>query len=71
MLVLACKCFASLVSLLYSRLTVQLRLFPALQTQLQAASQPKNLAFAVSMFSFFRGLGQTLGIAIGGNIFQR
>jgi hypothetical protein len=54
-----------------SQLTVQPRLFPALQTQLQAASQPKNLAFAVSMFSFFRGLGQTLGIAIGGNIFQR
>jgi len=57
--------------MVYALLTMQTRLFPALQTQLQAASQPKNLAFAVSMFSFFRGLGQTLGIAIGGNIFQR
>lgn len=26
---------------------------------------------AVAMFAFFRGLGQTLGIAIGGNIFQK
>ncbi|KAK4546813.1 hypothetical protein LTR36_001545 [Oleoguttula mirabilis] len=45
-------------------------LFPALQFQLQAASDPKTLAFSVAMFSFFRGLGQTLGIAIGGTIFQ-
>ncbi|KAK5129856.1 hypothetical protein LTR08_002764 [Meristemomyces frigidus] len=45
-------------------------LFPALQFQLQAASDAKTLAFAVAMFSFFRGLGQTLGIAIGGTIFQ-
>jgi hypothetical protein len=53
------------------KLTSRSRLFPSLQTQLQAATQPQHLAFAVSMFSFFRGLGQTLGIAIGGNIFQR
>ena len=37
----------------------------------QLTSYRSPLAFAVSMFSFFRGLGQTLGIAIGGNIFQR
>lgn len=29
------------------------------------------MASAVAMFAFFRGLGQTLGIAIGGNIFQK
>ena len=31
----------------------------------------KHLASAVAMFSFFRGLGQTLGVAISGNIFQK
>ncbi|RMD39615.1 hypothetical protein DV735_g5511, partial [Chaetothyriales sp. CBS 134920] len=45
-------------------------LFPALQFQLQAASSSKNVAFAVAMFSFFRAFGQTLGVAIGGVIFQ-
>jgi len=29
------------------------------------------MAAAVAMFSFFRGLGQTMGIAIGGTIFQK
>jgi len=52
-------------------LLISYSLFPALQTQLQAASDPRHLAAAVSMFSFFRGLGQTIGIAIGGNIFQK
>ncbi|KAH9809316.1 Sugar transporter [Teratosphaeria destructans] len=45
-------------------------LFPALQFQLQSASPASYLANAVAMFCFSRGLGQTLGIAIGGNIFQ-
>ncbi|TKA62335.1 hypothetical protein B0A55_10656 [Friedmanniomyces simplex] len=45
-------------------------LFPALQFQLQSAAEAKHLATSVAMFAFFRGLGQTLGIAIGGNIFQ-
>ncbi|RMZ85099.1 hypothetical protein DV738_g70, partial [Chaetothyriales sp. CBS 135597] len=45
-------------------------LFPSLQFQLQAASSSKDVAFAVAMFSFFRAFGQTLGVAIGGVIFQ-
>lgn len=45
-------------------------LFPSLQFQLQAASSNSHLAFAVAMFSFFRSFGQTLGVAIGGVIFQ-
>ena len=45
-------------------------LFPSLQFQLQAASDPKQLAFAVAMFQFFRTAGMTMGIAFGGVIFQ-
>ncbi|KAK3072219.1 hypothetical protein LTR53_007211 [Teratosphaeriaceae sp. CCFEE 6253] len=45
-------------------------LFPALQFQLQSAADAKHLGTSVAMFAFFRGLGQTMGIAIGGNIFQ-
>jgi len=45
-------------------------LFPALQFQLQAASNGKDMAFAVAMFVFFRSFGQALGVAIGGVIFQ-
>ncbi|KAI6818475.1 putative MFS transporter [Hortaea werneckii] len=45
-------------------------LFPALQFQLQAASDGRHMATGVAMFAFFRGLGQTLGISIGGTIFQ-
>ena len=45
-------------------------LFPALQFQVQAASNNKDMAFTVSMFVFFRSFGQALGVAIGGVIFQ-
>ncbi|KAK4551854.1 hypothetical protein LTR86_010850 [Recurvomyces mirabilis] len=45
-------------------------LFPALQYQLQSATMSKHLASAVAMFSFSRALGQTLGVAISGNVFQ-
>ncbi|OCT49378.1 putative MFS transporter [Cladophialophora carrionii] len=45
-------------------------LFPGLQFQVQAASQNKDMAFAVAMFVFFRSFGQALGVAIGGVIFQ-
>ncbi|KAI7213260.1 putative MFS transporter [Hortaea werneckii] len=45
-------------------------LFPALQFQLQAASDGRHMATGVAMFAFFRGLGQTLGISVGGTIFQ-
>jgi MFS family permease len=45
-------------------------LYPGIQFQLQAASSNKDMAFAVSMFVFFRSFGQALGVAIGGVIFQ-
>lgn len=45
-------------------------LFPSMQFALQAATTPKDVGFAVAMFSFFRTFGQTIGVAIGGVIFQ-
>lgn len=45
-------------------------LFPSMQFSLQAATPPKDVGFAVAMFSFFRTFGQTIGVAIGGVIFQ-
>lgn len=45
-------------------------LFPSLAFAIQGSATPENLAMAVGMFSFFRALGQTIGVAIGGVVFQ-
>ena len=45
-------------------------LFPALTFSIQAATPNKDQAYAVSLFTFFRAFGQTVGVAIGGTIFQ-
>jgi hypothetical protein len=45
-------------------------LFPSLGYAVQASSEPENLAIAVAMFSFFRALGQAIGVAVGGVVFQ-
>jgi MFS family permease len=45
-------------------------LFPAMALAVQASATPKDQAYAANMFSFFRAFGQTLGVAIGGVIFQ-
>ncbi|KAI9741736.1 MAG: hypothetical protein M1834_000122 [Cirrosporium novae-zelandiae] len=45
-------------------------LYPSLAIAIQAAATPEDLPAAASMFSFFRALGQTLGVAIGGAVFQ-
>lgn len=45
-------------------------LFPSLGYAVQASAEPDHLAIAVAMFSFFRALGQAIGVAIGGVIFQ-
>jgi uncharacterized membrane protein len=37
---------------------------------IQAAIDPKDIAFGVAFFSFFRAFGQAIGIAVGGTIFQ-
>lgn len=45
-------------------------LYPAHQFSIQAATDDQHLAPAVSMWSFFRTVGQALGVAIGGVILQ-
>ncbi|KAK5100972.1 hypothetical protein LTS08_004578 [Lithohypha guttulata] len=45
-------------------------LYPAHQFSIQAATEDRYLAPAVSMWSFFRTVGQALGVAIGGVILQ-
>lgn len=45
-------------------------LFPAMALAVQASAAAKDQAYAANMFSFFRAFGQTIGVAIGGVIFQ-
>ena len=45
-------------------------LYPALQFSVQSATSNEHMAEAVAMYSFFRGVGQALGVAIGGTVFQ-
>lgn len=45
-------------------------LVQSLRLTIQAASTNQNLATAAAMYVFFRCLGQTLGVAIGGVAFQ-
>ena len=45
-------------------------LFPAMALAIQASVPPKNIAIAAAMFTFFRCFGETIGVAIGGVIFQ-
>lgn len=45
-------------------------LLPGLATAIQASVASEHVAMAIAMFSFFRALGQALGVAIGGVIFQ-
>ncbi|KAJ5777805.1 hypothetical protein N7520_001051 [Penicillium odoratum] len=45
-------------------------LFPAVQLAVQAAANTQFLSMAVTMTAFFRVLGQSLGVAVGGVVFQ-
>jgi len=45
-------------------------LFPAMAIAVQASNTSKDQAYAATIFSFLRAFGQTLGVAIGGVIFQ-
>lgn len=56
-------------SLLVSGVGVGL-LFPSMSLAIQASSSQKDVAVAATLLAFFRALGQTTGIAIGGAIFQ-
>lgn len=45
-------------------------LFPSMALAIQASAPVKDIAIAAAMFTFFRCLGQTVGVAIGGVVFQ-
>ena len=45
-------------------------LFPALGYGVQASSSNADMAYAATLLAFFRTFGQTIGVAIGGTIFQ-
>lgn len=45
-------------------------LFPSLAFAIQASVEEKYVAYGVTMFSFFRVVGQCFGVAISGVIFQ-
>ncbi|EMD64017.1 hypothetical protein COCSADRAFT_181202 [Bipolaris sorokiniana ND90Pr] len=45
-------------------------LYPAMILGVQASTTVENQASATNMFTFLRALGQTLGVAIGGVVFQ-
>jgi hypothetical protein len=45
-------------------------LFAAMALAVQAASTNADMAWAVILFALFRAFGQTVGIAVGGTIFQ-
>ena len=45
-------------------------LYPAMSVAVQAPAKVEDIPSAAAMSSFFRSLGQTLGIALGGLIFQ-
>ncbi|CAI6281877.1 unnamed protein product [Periconia digitata] len=45
-------------------------LFPAMAISAQASAASQDAAYATSTFSFLRAFGQTLGVAVGGVVFQ-
>lgn len=45
-------------------------LFPSMQLAIQASAPQEDVAIAAALFTFFRGCGETVGVAIGGVIFQ-
>ncbi|KAJ6090142.1 hypothetical protein N7486_008957 [Penicillium sp. IBT 16267x] len=45
-------------------------LFPCVQLAVQAAANKEFLSIAVTMTAFFRVLGQSVGVAVGGVVFQ-
>jgi hypothetical protein len=45
-------------------------LFPSINFAIQSAAKSEHMAQAVAMYAFLKMLGQCLGIAVGGVIFQ-
>lgn len=44
--------------------------FPSETIAIQAASPPKDVAFAMGLFTLFRAFGECVGVALGGVVFQ-
>lgn len=45
-------------------------LYPSLSFAIMAATPNRDQAYCVALFTFFRAAGQTIGVAVGGSIFQ-
>ena len=45
-------------------------LYPSLTFAIMAATPNRDQAYCVALFTFFRAAGQTIGVAVGGSIFQ-
>lgn len=45
-------------------------LFPSMQLAIQASAPQEDIAIAAALFTFFRSCGETVGVAVGGVIFQ-
>lgn len=45
-------------------------LFPAMMIAVQASSKAEDQGYAANMFSFARAFGNTIGVAVGGVVFQ-
>jgi hypothetical protein len=45
-------------------------LYPSLSYGVQASSADANMAYAATLAGFFRSFGQTVGVAVGGSVFQ-
>lgn len=45
-------------------------LYPAMIIAVQASSSAENQTYATNMFTFFKAFGSTLGVAVGGVVFQ-
>lgn len=46
-------------------------LFPGLSYSIQASTSPEHRVEAAGLYSFFRALGQTFGVAVSSTIFQK
>jgi len=63
----------SIVAFIFLNVTVSIgtgMLFPAMALAIQAAGRPSDAGHAVAFYSFIRVIGQSLGVAVGGVVFQ-
>ncbi|KAL3423478.1 MFS multidrug transporter [Phlyctema vagabunda] len=63
----------TVVQFIFINVTVSIgtgMLFPAMALAVQAAGRPSDAGHAVAFYSFTRVIGQSLGVAVGGVVFQ-